>query len=43
MPVLFVFVDGVGAGLADPAVNPLARAPFLLSRFADGSGAPLPA
>ncbi|BDG07142.1 alkaline phosphatase family protein [Anaeromyxobacter paludicola] len=42
MGVLFVFVDGVGAGAPDPAVNPLARAPFLLSRFADGSGAPLP-
>ncbi len=43
MPVLFVFVDGVGAGLADPDLNPLARGEFLLSRFADGSGAPLPA
>jgi len=43
VPVLFVFVDGVGAGAADPAVNPLARADFLLSRFADGTGAPLPA
>ncbi|HTP49393.1 MAG TPA: peptidase [Anaeromyxobacteraceae bacterium] len=42
MPVLFVFVDGVGAGSPDPAVNPLARGDFLLSRFADGSGAPLP-
>jgi hypothetical protein len=40
--VLFVFVDGVGAGSPDPAVNPLARAPFLLSRFEDGSGPPLP-
>jgi len=37
-----VFVDGVGAGARDPAVNPLARTPFLLSRFADGSGEPLP-
>jgi 2,3-bisphosphoglycerate-independent phosphoglycerate mutase len=43
MPVLFVFVDGVGAGARDPAVNPLARGEFLLSRFADGTGAPLPA
>ncbi len=43
MPVLFVFVDGVGAGRADPEVNPLARGEFLLSRFEDGSGAPLPA
>jgi 2,3-bisphosphoglycerate-independent phosphoglycerate mutase len=40
--VLFVFVDGVGAGAADPAVNPLARVEHLLSRFADGTGAPLP-
>ena len=42
MAVTFVFVDGVGAGNPDPAVNPLARGEFLLSRFADGSGAPLP-
>jgi hypothetical protein len=41
--VIFVFVDGVGAGLPDPDVNPLARAEYLLSRFADGTGAPLPA
>jgi 2,3-bisphosphoglycerate-independent phosphoglycerate mutase len=41
--LLFVFVDGVGAGRPDPAVNPLARAPFLLSRFEDGSGTALPA
>ncbi len=43
MPVLFVFVDGVGAGARDPERNPLARGEFLLSRFEDGSGAPLPA
>jgi len=43
VPVLFVFVDGVGAGQPDPDQNPLARGEFLLSRFADGSGAPLPA
>jgi 2,3-bisphosphoglycerate-independent phosphoglycerate mutase len=43
MAVLFVFVDGVGAGARDPDTNPLARDDFLLSRFADGSGAPLPA
>jgi 2,3-bisphosphoglycerate-independent phosphoglycerate mutase len=41
--VLFVFVDGVGAGSRDPDRNPLARGEFLLSRFEDGSGAPLPA
>jgi hypothetical protein len=40
--VLFVFVDGVGAGAPDPGVNPLARGQFLLSRFAGGGGAPLP-
>jgi 2,3-bisphosphoglycerate-independent phosphoglycerate mutase len=40
--VLFVFVDGVGAGDPDPAVNPLARGDFLLSRFEDGSGSALP-
>ena len=43
MSLLFVFVDGVGAGRPDPAVNPLAREPFLLSRFEDGGGTPLPA
>ena len=37
-----MFVDGVGAGAADAASNPLARGEFLLSRFADGSGAALP-
>jgi len=42
MPVLFVFVDGVGAGVPDPEVNPLARGDWLLSRFADGSGVALP-
>ncbi|MGB8932719.1 MAG: alkaline phosphatase family protein [Anaeromyxobacteraceae bacterium] len=40
--VIFVFVDGVGAGLPDPDVNPLARRDYLLSRFADGAGEPLP-
>ena len=43
MTVFFVFVDGVGAGARDPDLNPLARGEFLLSRFADGSGTPLPA
>jgi 2,3-bisphosphoglycerate-independent phosphoglycerate mutase len=42
MPLLFVFVDGVGAGARDERVNPLARGEFLLSRFADGSGTALP-
>ena len=42
MAAVFVFVDGVGAGANDPEANPLARGEFLLSRFADGSGAPLP-
>ena len=42
MSVLFVFVDGVGAGARDPDRNPLARGDFLLSRFADGDGPPLP-
>jgi 2,3-bisphosphoglycerate-independent phosphoglycerate mutase len=41
--VLFVFVDGVGAGRDDPECNPLARGEFLLSRYEDGTGAPLPA
>jgi len=41
--VLFVFVDGVGAGARDPDRNPLAQDDFLLSRFEDGGGAPLPA
>jgi 2,3-bisphosphoglycerate-independent phosphoglycerate mutase len=39
---IFVFVDGVGAGARDPDRNPLARGEFLLSRFEDGGGAPLP-
>lgn len=43
MTVLFVFVDGVGAGARDPDRNPLARGDFLLSRFEDGSGSRLPA
>jgi 2,3-bisphosphoglycerate-independent phosphoglycerate mutase len=40
--VLFVFVDGVGAGERDPDRNPLARVEHLLSRFEGGDGAPLP-
>jgi hypothetical protein len=42
VPVLFVFVDGVGAGAPDPASNPLARREHLLTRYAGGGGAPLP-
>lgn len=42
MPILFVFVDGVGVGARDPDVNPLAREGYLLSRFDDGSGEALP-
>lgn len=42
MPVIFVFVDGVGVGANDPDRNPLSRGAFLLSRFADGSGTTLP-
>lgn len=42
MPVIFVFVDGVGIGAPDPGVNPLARGEYLLSHFADGTGSALP-
>ena len=37
-----IFVDGVGVGRRDAAVNPLARVPSLLSHFADGTGELLP-
>jgi hypothetical protein len=44
--VALLFIDGVGIGARDPAVNPLARGDFLLSQF-DVKGAvegePLPA
>lgn len=43
MAAIFLFVDGVGAGSRDPDANPLARGEFLLSRFEDGGGSPLPA
>lgn len=43
MGAIFLFVDGVGAGARDPDANPLARGEFLLSRFEDGGGSPLPA
>jgi hypothetical protein len=42
MQVVLLFIDGVGVGRRDPDTNPLARADYLLSRFDDGSGAPLP-
>src|SRR4051812_31947714 len=41
--VALLFIDGVGVGRADPEVNPLARRPYLLSRFTDAPGTPLPA
>jgi len=40
--IALLFVDGVGVGPCNPDVNPLARGDFLLSQFADGTGAPLP-
>ena len=43
MRVALLFIDGVGIGARDRAVNPLARASYLLSQFEDGSGEPLPA
>lgn len=41
--VAFLFTDGVGIGRNDPALNPLAERAYLLSRFDDGTGTPLPA
>ena len=41
MRVALLFIDGVGIGRRDPAVNPLARGEYLLSRFEDGTGPPL--
>ncbi|HVE82527.1 MAG TPA: metalloenzyme [Myxococcales bacterium] len=43
MRVALLFIDGVGVGAADPAVNPLARGRWLLSQFQGGRGEPLPA
>jgi hypothetical protein len=40
--VALLFIDGVGVGARDGAVNPLASDEFLLSQFADGTGALLP-
>jgi hypothetical protein len=41
--VALLFIDGVGIGRKDPSVNPLATGQYLLSRFEDGTGEPLPA
>lgn len=43
MRVAVLFIDGVGVGARDEAVNPLARDELLLSQFADGTGTALPA
>jgi Metalloenzyme superfamily len=40
--IALLFVDGVGVGVRNPDVNPLARREFLLSQFQDGDGTPLP-
>lgn len=42
MRVAVLFIDGVGIGVRDTAINPLARGEFLLSAFDDGSETPLP-
>lgn len=42
MRVALLFIDGVGLGRKDPAVNPLAGRAHLLSQFGDAPGAPLP-
>ncbi len=42
MAVVLVFLDGVGLGARDPAINPLARRTGLLSQFRGGDGVPLP-
>lgn len=38
--VLFFFIDGLGAGVGDPEVNPLAARPGLLTFFSDGTQGP---
>jgi hypothetical protein len=40
--VALLFIDGVGIGRKDPAVNPLASRSHLLSQFGDAPGTPLP-
>ncbi|WP_224367232.1 metalloenzyme [Hyalangium versicolor] len=42
MRVALLFIDGVGVGRKDPAVNPLAGRSHLLSQFSDAPGIPLP-
>lgn len=42
MAVALLFIDGVGIGVRDPAINPFARFELLLSQFTDGSGTALP-
>jgi hypothetical protein len=40
--VALLFIDGVGVGRRDPAINPLAGRAHLLSQFSDAPGTPLP-
>ncbi len=42
MRVALLFIDGVGVGRRDPAVNPLAERAYLLSQFQDAAGTRLP-
>ena len=42
MRVALLFIDGVGIGSKRSADNPLTRGDFLVSRFDDGTGTPLP-
>ena len=42
MRVALLFIDGVGVGRKDPAVNPLAGRAHLLSQFGDAPGTALP-
>lgn len=42
MRVAVLFIDGVGVGARDAAINPLADRSLLLSQFDDGSGTALP-
>jgi hypothetical protein len=40
--VALLFIDGVGVGPADAAINPLTDGEWLVSQFADGRGTALP-